>query len=92
LTILFLLIPLAIVLMGTAVTALLWALREGQFDDLDSPGVQLILDDDRAPRVSTDADGRHVAAGADHPSTTDGPGNEAAGGPASPGRNVDSRL
>jgi len=23
--------------------------RSGQFDDLDSPGVQILLDDDRAP-------------------------------------------
>jgi cbb3-type cytochrome oxidase maturation protein len=35
--------------MGMAAVALLWALREGQFDDLESPGMQVVLDDDRAP-------------------------------------------
>jgi cbb3-type cytochrome oxidase maturation protein len=48
-TILFMLIPMAVVIMGTAVSLFLWALREGQFDDLESPAMQVVLDDDRAP-------------------------------------------
>ncbi len=44
----YLLIPLGIVLMGAAAWALFWAVDNGQFDDLDSPG-ESILDDD-APR------------------------------------------
>ncbi|MDZ7828659.1 MAG: cbb3-type cytochrome oxidase assembly protein CcoS [Halofilum sp. (in: g-proteobacteria)] len=48
--ILFLLIPLSIVLLGIAVWAFFWAVRSGQFDDLDSPAYRILLDDDEARR------------------------------------------
>jgi cbb3-type cytochrome oxidase maturation protein len=47
--ILYLLIPLSLVLVGLALWAFFWAVREGQFDDLSSPATQILLDDDRAP-------------------------------------------
>jgi cbb3-type cytochrome oxidase maturation protein len=47
--IIYLLIPLGVGLLVLSVWAFLWAVRSGQFDDLDSPGVQILLDDDRAP-------------------------------------------
>ncbi len=47
--VLYLLIPLGIVLLALSVWAFFWAVRAGQFDDLDSPSVQILLDDDRAP-------------------------------------------
>ncbi len=46
---LYLLIPLALVLVGVSVWAFFWAVRRSQFDDLDSPALQILLDDDRAP-------------------------------------------
>ena len=51
-SILYLLIPLGLVLLGLAVWGFFWAVRSGQFDDLDSPAVQILLDDDRAPPPS----------------------------------------
>jgi cbb3-type cytochrome oxidase maturation protein len=48
-SILYLLIPLALMLLALSVWAFLWAVRRGQFDDLDSPALQILLDDDRAP-------------------------------------------
>jgi cbb3-type cytochrome oxidase maturation protein len=45
-SILFALIPLAIVLLALAVWAFFWAVRTGQFDDLDSPAVRILLDDE----------------------------------------------
>jgi cbb3-type cytochrome oxidase maturation protein len=45
---LFALIPLAIVLLGIAVWAFFWAVRSGQFEDLDTPAVRILLDDDNA--------------------------------------------
>lgn len=42
------LIPLGLILVVIAVVVLLWAVRNGQFDDLDSPGWQVVLDEDRA--------------------------------------------
>lgn len=48
-SILYLLIPLGLVLLALSVWAFFWAVRTGQFDDLDTPAVQILLDDDRAP-------------------------------------------
>ena len=53
-TILYLLIPLGLLLLGIAVAAFFWATRSGQFDDLDTPAWSVVLDDDRAPRPSGD--------------------------------------
>lgn len=50
--ILFLLIPLSVVLVFV-IGAVFWlALRGGQFDDLESPGLDIVLDDDKAQAVS----------------------------------------
>jgi cbb3-type cytochrome oxidase maturation protein len=43
-TILLLLIPLSLVLLGVAVWAFVWAVRRGQFDDLDSPALDILVD------------------------------------------------
>jgi cbb3-type cytochrome oxidase maturation protein len=44
--ILFLLIPLSVVLVF-AIGAVFWfALKGGQFEDLESPGLSIVLDDD----------------------------------------------
>lgn len=48
-SILYLLIPLALLLLGGAVWAFFWAVGSGQFDDLDTPAVRVIMDDDRRP-------------------------------------------
>lgn len=44
---LYVLIPLALLMLVVAVWALLWAIRCGQFDDLDSQGWSVVLDEDR---------------------------------------------
>lgn len=46
---LYVLIPLAIGLLALAVWALLWAIKSGQFDDLESHGWSVVLDDDQKP-------------------------------------------
>ena len=46
---LYVLIPLAILLLAVAVWALLWAIKSGQFDDLESHGWSVVLDDDQKP-------------------------------------------
>ena len=45
----FVLIPLAVLLLAVAVWALLWAIKSGQFDDLESHGWSVVLDDDQKP-------------------------------------------
>jgi cbb3-type cytochrome oxidase maturation protein len=43
-TVLLLLIPLALVLAGAAVAAFLWCVRNGQFDDVETPGRRMLHD------------------------------------------------
>jgi len=44
--ILYLLIPLSLVLVGVIVWVFLWAVRSGQFDDLEGPAHQILMDND----------------------------------------------
>ena len=43
---LLLLIPISLVLLGVAVAAFVWAVKRGQFDDLDTPAIDILLDDE----------------------------------------------
>ena len=52
--ILFLMIPLSIVLVGLAIWAFFWAVGNGQFDDMESPAYQILLDDDEKPAARKD--------------------------------------
>ena len=45
--ILLLLVPLSVMLLGAAVWGFVWAVRRGQFDDLDTPALDILADDDR---------------------------------------------
>jgi cbb3-type cytochrome oxidase maturation protein len=54
-TILLLLIPLSLMLLAVAVWAFAWAVKRGQFDDLDTPAIDILRDDDTpAPRPPRD--------------------------------------
>ena len=43
-TILLLLVPISVLLLGGAVAAFAWAVRTGQFDDLDTPAVAMLAE------------------------------------------------
>jgi len=45
--ILLMLIPISLVLLGAAVGAFVWAVKRGQFDDLDPPALDIQEDNDR---------------------------------------------
>ena len=45
--IIYLLIPISLLLLGLIVWILLWAVRSGQFDDLEGPAHQILMDEDR---------------------------------------------
>lgn len=47
--ILILLIPSSLVLVGVIAGVLLWASKNGQFDDLDGPAHRILMDDDSPP-------------------------------------------
>jgi cbb3-type cytochrome oxidase maturation protein len=53
-SILYILIPLALLILGGAVWAFFWAVGNGQFDDMDTPAVRILMDDDASPRQSPD--------------------------------------
>jgi len=44
--IIYLLIPLSIILVGLIIWIFIWAIRAGQFDDLEGPAHQILMDDD----------------------------------------------
>ncbi len=44
--ILFLLVPVAIVLAAAGVAGFLWAVRSGQFDDVQTPALRVLIEDD----------------------------------------------
>ncbi|MCV6637940.1 cbb3-type cytochrome oxidase assembly protein CcoS [Candidatus Albibeggiatoa sp. nov. NOAA] len=44
--ILFLLIPISLIIIGLIVWMFLWAIRSGQFDDLEGPAHQILMDKD----------------------------------------------
>ncbi len=44
-SILIILIPVSVLLVGVAIWAFFWAVDSGQFDDLDSPALDILRDD-----------------------------------------------
>jgi cbb3-type cytochrome oxidase maturation protein len=46
LSILYLLIPLAVVLMAVAIGVFIWSIRSGQYEDLEGPAHRILMDDD----------------------------------------------
>ncbi|MFL0800503.1 MAG: cbb3-type cytochrome oxidase assembly protein CcoS [Agarilytica sp.] len=56
---LFILIPIALVLVAIAVRVFIWAVKSGQFEDLDTEGKRILFDDaksDKAPTKPSNAD------------------------------------
>ncbi len=48
-SVIFVVLPLALVLGGFALWACVRAIQSGQYDDLDTPAVRALLDDEPAP-------------------------------------------
>jgi len=44
-----LLLPVALLLAGSAVAGFIWAARKGQFDDLETPAIRMLFDDEILP-------------------------------------------
>jgi cbb3-type cytochrome oxidase maturation protein len=45
-SVIYVLLPVALGLAAAAVTAYLWAARSGQFDDLETPPLRVLFDDE----------------------------------------------
>jgi len=57
-SILYLLIPLSLILLGLAVWAFFWAVKHDQFEDLEGPAYRILFDEDEndRPRAPSAAD------------------------------------
>ncbi|HRP35329.1 MAG TPA: cbb3-type cytochrome oxidase assembly protein CcoS [Gammaproteobacteria bacterium] len=62
-SILYLMIPMGILILVGALWAFFWAVDSGQFDDLESPGWRILLDDDSRPPASEAAEDARPADG-----------------------------
>jgi cbb3-type cytochrome oxidase maturation protein len=49
-SVIFIVLPLAIGMAGAAVAAFIWSVKRGQLDDLHTPGIRMLFDDD-TPRA-----------------------------------------
>ena len=49
-SVLFLVVPLALLVVAIAVWAYVWAANSGQMDDLETPAIRMLHDDDLPPR------------------------------------------
>jgi cbb3-type cytochrome oxidase maturation protein len=52
--IIYVLIPLSVILMAIAIAAFFWAVRNDQFDDLDTPALDILDDDDMKEQGGAD--------------------------------------
>ncbi|WP_449447710.1 cbb3-type cytochrome oxidase assembly protein CcoS [Thermomonas brevis] len=53
--ILLFLIPISLVMIGAAALLFAWAVKHGQFEDLDTPALDILREDDRPPPPAQDA-------------------------------------
>ena len=45
-SVIYLVLPLALLVVAGALAAFIWAARSGQMDDLETPGVRMLFDED----------------------------------------------
>jgi cbb3-type cytochrome oxidase maturation protein len=48
---LYILIPVALIFVAVGIKLLLWAIDNGQYDDLDKEAWRILADDDAAPKA-----------------------------------------
>lgn len=56
--IIYVLVPLSILLLGIAVMVFFWAVKNGQFDDMESPAHKILFDEDQPSSKRTEEAGR----------------------------------
>jgi cbb3-type cytochrome oxidase maturation protein len=52
-TMVYVILPLALLIASGAVACFIWTVRSGQLDDVDSPPRRMLLDDDGAAKPAT---------------------------------------
>lgn len=66
-SIIYIVLPLAIVLAVVAVGAFIWAVKRGQYDDLDTPSVRMLHDDEPTPPSTGDRRDSDTPSASDRP-------------------------
>ena len=54
--IIFFVVPMAMLLVAGIVVGLFWAIKSGQFDDLEGPAHQILMDEEIYPEEEKDDD------------------------------------
>ncbi|MFY8134154.1 MAG: cbb3-type cytochrome oxidase assembly protein CcoS [Aquimonas sp.] len=57
-SVLIYLVPVSLVLLGLAVWAFWWAVKRGQFDDLDTPAIDILAEDRKDSSLQNTAEAR----------------------------------
>ena len=52
--VLYLLIPISLVMIGLIIGVFLWAIKSGQFDDLEGPAHEILMDNDEVTSATAD--------------------------------------
>ncbi len=63
---LYLLIPIAILIVAAAVAVFFWAVKSGQYDDLDTEGQRILFDDPPAKSQSRTQENTQTNQGGDN--------------------------
>ncbi len=56
--VIYLLIPIALVLVAVIIGVFFWAVKSGQFDDLEGPAHRILMDEDEAQEPVTKPGGK----------------------------------
>jgi len=62
---LFLLIPIALLFCAIAIKLLLWAINNGQYEDLDKEAWRILAEDDAVPQTRQPPSSKEAASGED---------------------------
>jgi len=54
-SVVFVVFPIAMVIVAAAVAAFIWAMRSGQFEDLETPGLRMLHEEEARERRSDEA-------------------------------------
>lgn len=52
-SVIYIVLPLAVLLAACAVLGFIWAARQGQLDDLETPALRVVTDEDGDARVAS---------------------------------------
>ncbi|MDZ7751701.1 MAG: cbb3-type cytochrome oxidase assembly protein CcoS [Gammaproteobacteria bacterium] len=56
--VIYYLVPVALVILVIAVAIFFWAVKSGQYDDMEGPAHRILMDDDPPPAEPPDGDER----------------------------------